>query len=68
MKWFIRPHCSSSLMKATTGNQTWQEQKQELIHRPLRGSAYWFVPHDLFSLLSFRIMDLQPRGALYKMG
>ena len=36
-------------------------RRQELMQRPWRGSAYWLAPHDVLSLLSYRIQDHQPR-------
>jgi hypothetical protein len=44
---------------------TW---RQELMPRPWRGAAYWLVPHGLFSLLSYRTQDHQPRNGNSKRG
>jgi hypothetical protein len=33
------------------------------MQRPWRGATYWFAPHGLFSLLSYRTQDHQPRDS-----
>jgi hypothetical protein len=35
--------------------------RQELMQRPWRGAGYWLALHGLFSLLSYRTQDYQPR-------
>jgi hypothetical protein len=34
---------------------------QELLQRLWRGAVYWFTPHSLLILLSYRPQDQQPR-------
>ena len=56
----------STLLFITKGSQdrnssragTW---RQELMQRPWRGAAYWLTSSGLFSLLSYRTQDHQPR-------
>lgn len=46
------------------GTQTGEDpggRRQELMHRPWRGAAYCLASHVLLSLLSYRILDHQPR-------
>jgi hypothetical protein len=37
---------------------------QELMQRPSRGAAYWLASLGLFSLLSYRTQDYQPRDGI----
>ena len=34
----------------------------------MEGAAYWLAPHGLFSLLSYRTQDHQPRGGTTHQG
>ena len=36
-------------------------RKQKLMQRPWRGAAYWLASPGLFSLLSYRTQNYQPR-------
>ena len=55
--WFTFPYCCSSSREIWTG--TW---RQDWMQRPWKGAAYWLIPHGLFSLLSYRTQDHQPRN------
>ena len=61
-KGFIRltlPHCCSSPRKS--GLELKQVRKQELMQRPWRDVLYWLAFPGLFSLLSYKAQDYQPR-------
>ena len=63
---------SSTLLLITKGSQAWNSPRagtwrQELIQTPWRGAAYWIAPPGMFSLLSYRTQDYQPRdGTTHK--
>ena len=61
-KGFIRltlPRCCSSPRKS--GLELKQVRKQELMQRPWRDVLYWLAFPGLFSLLSYKAQDYQPR-------
>ena len=65
--WLVFPnHCSSlKEVRAETKDRA-RAWRQKLMQRPWRGAAYWFAPHGLLSLLSYRTQDHQPRdGTTY---
>jgi hypothetical protein len=59
------PHCCLSSRKL--GLELKQVRKQELMQRPWRDVLYWLASPGLFSLLSYRTQDYQPRALIEKM-
>ena len=57
---------TSTLLFITKGSQDWNSHRvgtwrQELMQRPWMDAAYWMASLGLFSLLSYRTQDYQPR-------
>jgi hypothetical protein len=52
---------TSTLLFITKGSQDWNSREQELMQRPRRDVTYWLASSVLFSLLSYRTQEYQPR-------
>jgi len=48
---------TSTMLFIIKGTQDRNSHGQELMQRPWRGAAYWFTPHGLLSLPSYRTQD-----------
>jgi hypothetical protein len=61
-------YTSIELFKRKSGLELNRVRKQELMQRPWRDVPYWLTSPALFSLLSYRTSDYQPRDGLTHKG